>query len=195
MIPMIPKFNLGRLPSTAGFKEVIAIVNVDCSSVDPDSSIPFPGILVGGYTHYSAGIGGMHRRILHVLRLRGVGKVLPPIVGAIMIDVVNLMFRWRSSHINEGELMKSILAVKYIAFNVSSCVDRPNNIAEPALSPVNDRRKHAGFRVVMNQFFESFLRKCNIDLSHAIASFSRVISGRVLIHPSANYSMGLSCQI
>ena len=189
MIPMIPKFSLSRFASAAGFKEVRAVIEMPFFSSSADSSNPVASVAYPIDAKYSTFALFSCRKISSVLFVRPVKQVAPSVVRFIVVVMVNLE-RPFTGHIKPREAVNVEFPIIDADDNIAIAV-RSKNVTRAYLSAPSDKRsKYASFRVVMNQFFESFLSKCNISISHAIASFSRVIR---LVGVSApidrNYSM------
>lgn len=119
--------------------------------------------------------------VLHVLRSRSWAKVLPPIIGRVIIGMVKFVGRPFARHVEPNKVVLVVepaVDLQRSVWTPAVAHWRPGPRANPAsLAKPNAPRKDAGFRIVVQHFAQSRGRD-NGTVSHLSAPDRWMVRGR-----------------
>lgn len=99
--------------------KIIEPAKIGFLSANPDLRPPLAPLFVEDDARMTTGIVLPQPYVTHVLRLIANSEVLPPIICPVPVNVVNVVERLFSSHIDKGKPMRPIQSAKQTDLNIA----------------------------------------------------------------------------
>ncbi|GAI73955.1 unnamed protein product, partial [marine sediment metagenome] len=156
---------------------------IDAPIVHVNVCHPFLSALIEMNAHFTGLIGRIKALILHIFAMRDNAQIDPFIVMPVMVNMVNVSSRPRTSHVQEGKPVHLVSGQVDHAGQMAAAVIYAKTSTDATPAAANPVGENARIGTIVQNFLESFLGKTRIVFSHLITLFSHLVRGLVLRTP------------